>query len=104
MAVRGYGHRSRWEEEEIGRATSIRSEKSESCVATAMGASGADALPWSWKECTFLCVYEDYECCLMFRPPRSDKSAKRPFKDGFEGIEKVFATVGSQGHALARPV
>jgi hypothetical protein len=28
MAVRGSGPRSRWEEEEIGRATSIRSEKS----------------------------------------------------------------------------
>jgi hypothetical protein len=73
-------------------------------VATAMGASAADALPWSWKECTPLCVYEEYEFCLTLRPPRSDKSAKRPSEGGFEGIEKVFAAVGSQGHALARPV
>ncbi|KAN0115689.1 hypothetical protein V8E52_006635, partial [Russula decolorans] len=52
------GPRTRWEEEEVGRATSIRSEKSESGLAAAMGASGADALPWSWKECTLLRVYE----------------------------------------------
>ncbi|KAN0115718.1 hypothetical protein V8E52_006664 [Russula decolorans] len=77
------GPRTRWEEEEVGRATSIRSEKSESGLAAAMGASGADALPWSWKECTLLRVYEACE-----------KSAERPSEGGFEGIEKVFAAVG----------
>ena len=56
---------SRREEENVGRATSIRSEKSESGMAAAMGAGGVDALPWSGKECTLLQVYEAYELCFM---------------------------------------
>ncbi|KAN0115701.1 hypothetical protein V8E52_006647 [Russula decolorans] len=87
------GPRTRWEEEEVGRATSIRSEKSESGLAAAMGASGADALPWSWKECTLLRVYEACEFCLTLR------SAERPSEGGFEGIKKVFAAVGLGGAA-----
>ncbi|KAI0261410.1 hypothetical protein BGY98DRAFT_1182416, partial [Russula aff. rugulosa BPL654] len=107
------GPRSRWEEEEVGRATSIRDEKSKLGMAAAIGASGVDALPWSWKECTLLRVYDAYEFCLTLRAPRSEKSAERPSEGGFEGIEKVFAAVGLGGaaqppparrHALARPV
>ena len=52
-------------EEEFGRATSIRSEKTESGMAVAMIASSADELPQGWKQCTFLLVYEVYEICLM---------------------------------------
>jgi hypothetical protein len=68
-----------------------------------MGASGADALPWSWKECTLLRVYEAYEFCLTLRAPRSEKSAERPSEGGFEGIEKVFAAVGLGGAAQPQP-
>lgn len=53
-----------------------------------MGASGADALSWSWKECTLLRVYEAFEFCLTLRAPRSEKSVECPS----EGIEKVLAT------------
>ncbi|KAF8465157.1 hypothetical protein DFH94DRAFT_360910 [Russula ochroleuca] len=97
------GPRSRWEEEEVGRTVSIQSEKSESGLAVAMGASGADALPWSWKECSLLRVYEAYEFCLTLRAPRSEKSAERPPEGGFEGIEKVFAAVGLGGAAQPQP-
>jgi len=64
-----------------------------------MGTSGVDALPWNWKECTLLRVYEAYEFCLTLRAPRSEKSAERPPGGGFEGIEKVFAAVGLGGAA-----
>src|SRR6266478_2038102 len=97
------GPRARWEEEEVGRTTWIQSEKSESGLAAAMGASGTDALPWSWKECTLLRVYEAYEFCLTLRAPRSEKSAERPSEGGFEGIEKVFAAVGLGGAADTQP-
>ncbi len=97
------GPRARWEEEEVGRATWIQSEKSESGLAAAMGASGADALPWSWEECTLLRVYEAYEFCLTLRAPCSEKSAGRPSEGGFEGIEKVFAAVGLGGAADTQP-
>ena len=66
--------RSRWKEEEVGQATSIRSEKSESGMAAATGTSGPDALPWSQKECTLLCVYDEF--CFILRAPRSEKSAE----------------------------
>jgi hypothetical protein len=26
---------------------------------------GTNMLPWSWKECSLLCVLEAYEFCLM---------------------------------------
>ena len=46
MAVRGsVGLARNGEDEEVGRATSIRSGKSESGLAAAMGASGVDSLP-----------------------------------------------------------
>ena len=82
---------------------SIRSEKSESGLAAAMGSSGVDSLPWSWKECTHLRVCEAYEFCLTLRAPRSEKSAERPSEGGFEGIEKVFAAVGLGGGAQPPP-
>ena len=70
----------------------------------AMGASGADALPWSWKECSLLRVYEAYEFCLTLRAPRSEKSAEQPSEGrGFDGIEKVFAAVGLGGAAQPPP-
>ena len=97
------GPRSRWEEEEVGRSVSIQSEKSDSGLGEAMGASGADALPWSWKECSLLRVYEAYEFCLTLRAPRSEKSAERPEGGGFDGIEKVFAAVGLGGAAQPPP-
>jgi len=83
------GHHSRWGGEEVGRATSIRSEKSESRVAAAMGVSSAGGLLWSRKERTLLRVYEAYELCLTHRASRSDKSAERPPEGGFEGIKEV---------------
>ncbi len=98
------GPRARWEDEEVGRATWIQSEKSESGLAAAMGASGADALPWSWEECTLLRVYEAYEFCLTLRAPCSEKSAGRPSEGGLEGIEMVFAAVGLGGAAEMQPV
>jgi len=74
MAVRGSVPRTRWEEEEAGRATSIRSEKSESGLAAAMGASGADA-----------------EFCLTLRAPRTEKSVERPSEGGFEVLRARMA-------------
>jgi hypothetical protein len=94
------GPRARWEEEEIGRAVSIHSEKVESGLGAAAGVSGVDSLPWSWKECTLLRVYEAYEFCLTIRAPRTEKLPERgPSEGGFEGIEKVFAAVGLGGAA-----
>jgi hypothetical protein len=72
-------------------------------MATAMGASGTDAIPWSWKQCTLLRVYEVYEFCLMLRAPRSDKSPERPSEGGFEGIEKAFPAVVLGGAAQPQP-
>jgi hypothetical protein len=72
-------------------------------MATAMGDSGADALSWSWKECTLLRVYEAYDFCLTLCAPRSEKSAERPSEGGFEGIEKVFAAIGLGGAAAQPP-
>jgi hypothetical protein len=46
-------------------------------MAAAMGASGADALPWSWKECTLPRVYEAYKFSFMLHAPRSEKSASQ---------------------------
>ncbi|KAI0267224.1 hypothetical protein BGY98DRAFT_1025624, partial [Russula aff. rugulosa BPL654] len=72
-------------------------------MAVAMIASSADELPWGWKQCTFLLVYEVYEFCLTLRAPRSEKSTERPSEGGFEGIEKVFAAVGLGGAAQPPP-
>jgi hypothetical protein len=72
-------------------------------MARAMGASGVDALPWSWKECTLLRVYEAYDFCLTLRAPRSERSAERPSEGGFEGTEKVFAAVGLGDAAQPQP-
>jgi hypothetical protein len=72
-------------------------------MAAAMGASGVDALPWGWRECTLVRVYEAYDFCLTLRAPRSEKSAERPSEGGFEGIEKVFAAVGLGGAAQPQP-
>jgi hypothetical protein len=46
-------------------------------MAAAMSTSGADAFPWSWKECTLLRVFEVYEFFLALHTPRSEKSAER---------------------------
>ncbi len=71
-------------------------------MGAAEGTSGVDSLPWSWKECTLLRVYEAYEFCLTLRAPRSEKSAEQPPAGGFEGIEKVFAAVGLGGAAQSQ--
>ena len=78
-----------WGGEKVGRATSIRSEKSESRVTAAMGTSSAGGVPWSRKERTLLRVYEACELCLTHRASRSDKSAERPPEGGFGGIKEV---------------
>ena len=104
MAVRGsagLAHAGR--RKELVVRLRFEAKKSESGVAAAMGPSGADALPWSWRECTLLRAYEAYEFCLTLRAPRSDKSAERPSEGGFEGIEKVFAAVGLGGAAQPPP-
>ena len=74
-------------------------------MAAPMGSSGVDALPWSWKECPLLCVYEAYEFGLTLRAPRGEKSAERPSESGFEDIERpgVFAAVGLGGAAQLPP-
>jgi len=64
-----------------------------------MGASGTDALPWSWKECTLLRVYEAYEFCLTLRAPRSEKSAGCPSEGGFEVIETYLRVRMALRHA-----
>ncbi|KAF8261984.1 hypothetical protein EI94DRAFT_1809524 [Lactarius quietus] len=90
------GPRSRQEEEEFGRSASIHSEKSDGAV----GASGNEPLPWSWKECTLLRVQEAYDFCLTLRAPRQAQVAgQQPPEGGFDGIEKVFAAVGLGGAA-----
>ncbi|KAI0263515.1 hypothetical protein BGY98DRAFT_1046208, partial [Russula aff. rugulosa BPL654] len=67
-------------------------------MAAAMSASSTDELPWGWKQCTFLLVYEAYEFCLILCAQYR------------EGLRRGRArrccatTVSSQGHALARPV
>ncbi|KAH9953468.1 hypothetical protein BC827DRAFT_134941 [Russula dissimulans] len=96
------GPRTRWEEEEIGRTVLVHSEKRDSGLGAAAGARGVDTLPWSWKECTLLRVYEAYDFCLTHRQPRSEKSAEHPPQGGFEGIEKVFAAVGLGGAAQSQ--
>ena len=93
---------SRKEEEEISRTVSIHSKKSESGLGLAMGTSGVNALPWSWKECTLLRMYEVYEFCLTLHVPHTEKLAENPPGGGFEGIKKVFAAVGLGG-AVAQP-
>lgn len=88
------GPRSRTEEEEFGRSASIYSEKSDAGA----GASGTEALPWSWKECTLLRVQEAYDFCLTLRAPRQAQVAgQHPQEGGFDGIEKAFAAVGLGG-------
>jgi hypothetical protein len=72
-------------------------------MVVAMRASGADALPWSWKECTLPHVYEAYEFCLILYAPRNEKSAEGASERGFEGIEKVFAVVGLDCAAQSQP-
>jgi hypothetical protein len=68
-------------------------------MAAAVGAGSTDGLPWSWKGCTLLRMYEAYASCLTLLAPRSEKSAEGPSEGGFEGIEKVFAVVGLGGAA-----
>ncbi|KAH9172425.1 hypothetical protein EDB89DRAFT_2242881 [Lactarius sanguifluus] len=94
------GPRSRLEEEEFGRSASIYSEKSDAGA----GASGTEALPWSWKECTLLRVQEAYDFCLTLRAPRQAQVAgQQPQEGGFDGIEKVFAAVGLGGATTQPP-
>lgn len=94
------GPRSRMEEEEFGRSASIYSEKSDAGA----GASGTEALPWSWKECTLLRVQEAYDFCLTLRAPRQAQVAgQQPQEGGFDGIEKVFAAVGLGGATTQPP-
>jgi hypothetical protein len=52
-------------------------------------ASSADALAWSWKECTLLHVNEVYEFCLTLHPPGGEKSAERRSEGGFKGIKSM---------------
>jgi len=90
------------EEEEFGRSASIYSEKSD--AGAGVGASGTEALPWSWKECTLLRVQEAYDFCLTLRAPRQAQVAgQQPQEGGFDGIEKVFAAVGLGGAATEQP-
>ncbi|KAI0299996.1 hypothetical protein B0F90DRAFT_1926006 [Multifurca ochricompacta] len=100
------GPRSRWEEEEVGRAVSVYSEKSDAVagVGAAAAVNGVDALPWTWKECTLLRVQEAFDFCLTLRAPRPTQEAGKPSEGGFDGIEKVFAAVGLGGAAQPPPV
>ena len=64
-----YGPRLRWEEEEVGRATLIQDEKSESWIGRSYGCQ---------RFVSALCA------------PRSDaKSAEHPSEGGFEVIKKA---------------
>ncbi|KZT30095.1 hypothetical protein NEOLEDRAFT_307697 [Neolentinus lepideus HHB14362 ss-1] len=88
------GPRYRWEEDDAEKATSVISD----------GVSDADALPWSWKECTRLRVQEAYEFCQRTRPPprRNAPGEKKEISEvtvpggsaHYEGMEQVMAAIG----------
>jgi len=99
------------EEEEISCTVSIHSEKLESGLGPAMGTSGVDALPWSWKECTLLHMYKAYKFCLTLHTTHQEVSGESPwwwFQRYREGLccgwpwRCSSATpAGSQGQTLA---
>jgi hypothetical protein len=83
------GSHSCWEEAEIGHTFSIHSEKS--YVGGSGGDSagnGANMLPWSWKECSLLCMLEAFEFCLTLCAPSTMQmtTAVQPSEGSFEGI------------------
>ena len=59
-----------------------------------------DALPWSWRENTLLRIIDAYEFCLTnklprgFGPEKKGDSQPPSKKQGFDGIDKVFAAIG----------
>lgn len=84
------GPRYRWEEEDA--------EKTTAGIGDTF--TEGDALPWTWRECTLLRIIDAYEFCLTNKLPRGTwaekKGAEKPGtpKEGFEGIDKVFAAIG----------
>jgi hypothetical protein len=67
--------------------------------------NGANALPWSWKESSLLCMLEAYEFCLMHHALQKTQmtTAAQPSKGSFEGIKEVFAAVGLGGALQPQP-
>ncbi|TFK51230.1 hypothetical protein OE88DRAFT_1735165 [Heliocybe sulcata] len=88
------GPRYRWQEDDAEKAMSVISD----------GASDADALPWSWRECTRLRVQEAWEFCLRTRPPprRNAPGEKKEISEvtvpgesvRYDGMEQVMAAIG----------
>ncbi|KZV98906.1 hypothetical protein EXIGLDRAFT_763136 [Exidia glandulosa HHB12029] len=85
MACAGLcGPRFRWEE-----------DRNEKWVATDAPEDEADAIPWSWRECTRLRIQDAHDFCLTTRPSL-DHRKKRTDEDEepFEGLDRVLAAVG----------
>ncbi|PBK94339.1 hypothetical protein ARMGADRAFT_965263 [Armillaria gallica] len=77
------GPRDRWEEEDAEKTISVYSDDP----------TLADALPWSWRECTKTRIQEAYGFCLTItRPPRKKDLADTP--EPFEGMDQIMAAVG----------
>ncbi|KAK0437348.1 hypothetical protein EV421DRAFT_1892211 [Armillaria borealis] len=77
------GPRDRWEEEDAEKTISVYSDNP----------TLADALPWSWRECTKTRIQEAYDFCLTItRPPRKKDLADTP--EPFEGMDQIMAAVG----------
>lgn len=85
MACAGLcGPRFRWEE-----------DRSEKFVAPDAAEEEADAIPWSWRECTRLRVQDAHDFCMTTRPSLARK--QKPTEDDeepFEGLDRVLAAVG----------
>ncbi|EJD38358.1 hypothetical protein AURDEDRAFT_187758 [Auricularia subglabra TFB-10046 SS5] len=96
MACAGLcGPRFRWEE-----------DRNEKFLAPDAAEEEADAIPWTWRECTRLRVQDAHDFCMTTRPSHV-KQAKRPEdEEPFEGLERVLAAVGfpQQPPPARRPV
>ncbi|KAH7102482.1 hypothetical protein BKA62DRAFT_749495 [Auriculariales sp. MPI-PUGE-AT-0066] len=78
------GPRFRWEE-----------DRHEKFMHTDAAEEEADAIPWSWRECTRLRIQDAHDFCMTTRPSHPSKQ-KPPTEDDepFEGIERVMAVAG----------
>ncbi|KAK0200175.1 hypothetical protein DFS33DRAFT_1266738 [Desarmillaria ectypa] len=76
------GPRDRWEEEDAEKTISVYSDNP----------TLADALPWSWRECTKTRIQEAYDFCLTRTRPRKKELGDTP--EPFEGMDQIMAAVG----------
>ncbi|KAG7441688.1 uncharacterized protein BT62DRAFT_955500 [Guyanagaster necrorhizus] len=80
------GPRDRWEEEDAEKTVSVYSDNP---------TLAADALPWTWRECTKTRIQEAYDFCLTTTPPRQKELADTP--EPFEGMDQIMAAAGLGG-------